>query len=206
MNLTEKLVEVQSRMKAPKNLRNNFGGYNYRNAEQIFEAFKPYGNELKLVLTVSDDLVQVGSAVYIKAVATITDAEKPSDMITVTAYAKEPDNKKGMDSAQITGASSSYARKYALNGLFLLDDTKDPDSEEYARENKGRAEQQKKAAAAEDNSIKSKIVLEMKRKGYAVSKKALEQLDSMDQKALEAYYQSLIRMPDKAKKEEETTA
>lgn len=128
--LRHKLAEIQVRLKAPKNLFNKFGNYLYRNAEGIQEAVKPYLAELKVGLTVADEIVEIGGRVYVKATATLFDCETAST-ISVSAYAREAEAKKGMDDAQVTGATSSYARKYALNGLFLLDDTKDVDTEEY---------------------------------------------------------------------------
>ena len=140
MNIREKLAAIQSELKAPKNLYNSFGKYSYRNAEGICEAFKPYGKKYGLSLVLSDDVVEIGGRVYVMATATLYDTESP-DSIGVSAYAREAETKKGMDDSQVTGATSSYARKYALNGLFLLDDTKDPDTDEYRQqEEKGKAE------------------------------------------------------------------
>ena len=130
LSLHEKLMKIQVELKAPKNLYNSFGKYHYRNAEGIQEALKPMENAYGVVVTLSDEIVEVGGRVYVKATATITDAET-GDFKYVTAYAREAAEKKGMDDSQVTGATSSYARKYALNGLFLLDDTKDTDTEEY---------------------------------------------------------------------------
>lgn len=126
----EKLNAVQSKMKAPKNLYNSFGKYKYRNAEGILEAFKPYGKEYGLVLLLKDSIEEIGGRVYVKATATLYDIEDRTS-VEVTAYARESEEKKGMDASQVTGATSSYARKYCLNGLFLLDDTKDADTDEY---------------------------------------------------------------------------
>lgn len=120
----EKLIKIQSELKAPKNQRNGYGNYNYRSCEDIFEAVKPLLNKNNLVLTVNDELVLIGERYYIKATATLTDG---TNNISNTAYAREEETKKGMDGSQITGSSSSYARKYALNGLFLIDDVKDSD-------------------------------------------------------------------------------
>lgn len=117
------LIKIQKELKAPKSQRNTFGNYSYRNCEDILEAVKPLLGEATLLLT--DDIVQIGDRYYVKATATI---KEEAESVSVTAYARESEEKKGMDSAQITGASSSYARKYALNGLFLIDDTKDADS------------------------------------------------------------------------------
>lgn len=138
---SERFSRVQTELKAPKNLRNSFGNYNYRNAEGILEAVKPYLKAENLILTLSDDVVACGDKVFVKAIATIEDIDS-IEYKTVTAFA-EIDAHKGMSADQTTGCASSYARKYALNGLFLLDDTKDEDSDEFKRENDAKA--QKKA-------------------------------------------------------------
>ena len=120
-----KLAIIQSKLNAPKNQRNNFGGYNYRSAEDILEAVKPLLKEQGCALVVSDEIAQIGSRFYVKATATLADGLKK---ISATAFAREDESKKGMDAAQLTGATSSYARKYALNGLFAIDDNKDADA------------------------------------------------------------------------------
>lgn len=121
----EILNSIQKKLKAPKGQRNNFGNYDYRSCEDILEAVKPLLGEA--VLTLTDDVVMIGDRFYVKAFATI---KHKGDSITVSALARESLEKKGMDTAQITGAASSYARKYALNGLFLIDDTKDADTKD----------------------------------------------------------------------------
>lgn len=123
--MNEKLLKIQCELKAPKNQKNDFGGYNYRSCEDILEAVKPLLKEESLTLRLTDELINIGERYYIKATAIITDG---TDKIENIAYAREEENKKGMDGSQITGASSSYARKYALNGLFLIDDVKDSDT------------------------------------------------------------------------------
>lgn len=127
----EALRTIQAKLKAPKNQLNKFGGYNYRSCEDILEAVKPLLAETKSQLTLSDEVVEIGGRIYVKATATILDAESSH---TVTAYAREAETKKGMDDSQITGTASSYARKYALNGLFLIDDTRDADTDEYQKQ------------------------------------------------------------------------
>lgn len=119
----ERVAEVQANLKAPKNQYNNFGKYKYRSCEDILEGLKSVLNGL--VVTVTDDIHMVGDRIYVKATATITDGE---NSLSNSAFARESLVKKGMDDSQITGTASSYARKYALNGLFLIDDTKDADS------------------------------------------------------------------------------
>ena len=126
MNVYEKLIAIQSELKAPKSQYNNFGKYAYRNCEDILEALKPLLKEHKSTIYISDEIVTVLERFYVKATVTFIDAET-GEKITNTAYAREEENKKGMDGSQVTGASSSYARKYALNGMFAIDDTKDSD-------------------------------------------------------------------------------
>jgi hypothetical protein len=121
----KELIAIQSELKAPKNLTNNFGGYKYRSAEDILEALKPLLKKYNCYLTLSDELVNIGDRYYIKATATIYSEKQ---QVSVTAYAREEESKKGMDGSQISGASSSYSRKYSLNGLFLIEDTKDSDA------------------------------------------------------------------------------
>jgi hypothetical protein len=123
--LIAKISDIQSKLKAPKSQYNKFGQYAYRNQEDILEAVKPLLNEHKLVQTISDDVVLVGNRVYVKATVTVTDGEH---FVTNAAFAREPQEQKGMNEAQITGSASSYARKYALNGMYAIDDTKDADA------------------------------------------------------------------------------
>lgn len=120
------LIKIQSELKAPKSQHNSYGNYDYRSCEDILGAVKPLLNKFSCTLTISDDVVMVGERIYIKAVATITNSKGVSEV--TTAFAREEESKKGMDASQITGSASSYARKYALNGLFAIDDTKDADT------------------------------------------------------------------------------
>ena len=129
----EKLIAVQTALKAPKGQYNSFGKYKYRSAEDILNAVKPLNAEQGLLLTLSDEPLLIGDWHYIKATATITDGIIKESF---TAYARESLTKKGMDDSQITGTASSYARKYALNGLYLIDDTKDADTDEYKKQEK----------------------------------------------------------------------
>jgi hypothetical protein len=153
MNIFEKLLAIQQELKAPKGQYNSFGKYNYRSCEDILEAVKPICAKYNTVLTVSDELVYMGDRYYIKATARLIDTEFPvgydvstqipnvskavlekHNSIENTAFAREEETKKGMDGSQITGTASSYARKYALNGLFCIDDTKDADTDEYKKQ------------------------------------------------------------------------
>lgn len=157
MTIGEKLCKIQQTMKAPKNLYNSFGKYKYRNAESILEAFKPYEKEYSVYLTLCDSVEQVGDRIYIKATATLHDCETDCE-ISASAYARESFEKKGMDDSQITGTASSYARKYALNGLFLLDDTKDADTDEYKNQEKSGEKEHKeesKRMTAKREAIKN---------------------------------------------------
>ena len=135
MKVLSKLLSIQNELKAPKGQFNSFGKYKYRSAEDILESVKPLCFTHKAVLTVSDELVLIGDRYYIKATAKLSDIESDS-VIDNIAYAREEESKKGMDGSQITGTASSYARKYALNGLFAIDDTKDADTDEHTKATK----------------------------------------------------------------------
>ena len=134
MNIYEKLLNIQHELKAPKNCRNTFGNYNYRSAEGILEALKPLCFKYKAVLRMTDEIVDIGGKLFVKAVGELIDVEvsnpTPDSIFAIGAqgWAQIPDGKKGMDLAQVTGAASSYARKYCLNALFAIDDTKDSDA------------------------------------------------------------------------------
>lgn len=141
MTIHEKMMKIQTTLKAPKNLFNSFGNYKYRNAEGILEAVKPLLAENKLSMYISDDVQAVNDRVYVKATVSIFDI-KTGESVMATASAREALNKKGMDDSQITGTASSYARKYALNGILLLDDTKDADTDENQKERTARANKQ----------------------------------------------------------------
>lgn len=123
--LNQRVGDIQHKLKAPKGQYNSFGKYNYRSCEDILEGVKPLLKEHNLALLIDDEIVQIGERYYVKATAKITDGR---ECVSATAYAREPDTKKGMDESQITGATSSYARKYALNALLCIDDTKDADT------------------------------------------------------------------------------
>lgn len=157
MNIYEKLGIIQSKLKAPKGQYNSFGKYKYRSCEDILEAVKPLLAETKTVLSVTDRMEVVGDRIYVRAEAHLNDCEDSGEIMTV-AYAREEESKKGMDSSQVTGAASSYARKYALNGLFCIDDNKDSDST-----NIGNKTTDKKAETAEKTEmISSENVMSIK--------------------------------------------
>lgn len=139
MKLHEKLLAIQTKLKAPKGQYNKFGNFNYRSAEDILEAVKPLNVEQGLLLTITDEIKEVGGRIYVVATATVSDG---TDELKVSAFAREPENKKGMDESQITGATSSYARKYALNGLYAIDDNKDADTDEHKQQQENAPKKQ----------------------------------------------------------------
>ena len=148
MGVYAKLLEAQTKLKAPKGQYNNFGKYKYRSCEDILEALKPVLKECNATVNISDEITTDAEWHYIKAVATFTDIES-GESITTSAFARESKEKKGMDESQITGAASSYARKYALNGMFLIDDTKDEDTNEKQTEKQARAKKAEKEKTVE---------------------------------------------------------
>lgn len=141
----KELQIIQTKLKTPKSQYNKFGQYNYRSCEDIVEAAKPLLAENECTLTISDDIVMIGTRVYVKATATITNSHGEKEQCS--AFAREEETKKGMDTAQITGSTSSYARKYALNGLFCIDDTKDPDNFDNDTKDPDKKEDVKKQAS-----------------------------------------------------------
>lgn len=157
------LTEIQNELKAPKSRYNSFGNYKYRSCEDILEAVKPLLKKYSAELTIRDEITEVGGRVYVKAIAQLHTFDETGNInggAECTAFAREPLEKKKMDDSQITGTASSYARKYALNGLFLIDDTKDPDTDEYTAETKG-AEEQERVAAQKIGKVKAKALEKM---------------------------------------------
>lgn len=187
------LTKIQSELKAPKSQRNTFGNYNYRNCEDILEAVKPLLIKHEMQLTITDDLVCIGGRFYVKATATIVN-DLGTLFNSVTAFAREEESKKGMDGAQVTGAASSYARKYALNGLFLIDDTKDADHNNNAQEIKESPKEPVKTEQPQKPWLNANteqwtaalaalrggtVTMEQIKKKYAISKPNQELLTSM---------------------------
>lgn len=146
------LQSIQQSLVAPKGQYNSFGKYSYRSAEDILEALKPILQEHDAVLILQDGIVQIGDRYYVEATATLYAV---GETIGTTAYAREDDSKKGMDGSQVTGAASSYARKYALNGLFMIDDNKDPDTDEYHNQNNQGSSKQQKPAGQKEQTAKT---------------------------------------------------
>lgn len=169
----ERVIAVQSQLKAPKNQRNDFGGFNYRSCEDILEAVKPLLKAEGLCLTITDDIVMLGDRYYVKATATLTDGERS---LPNQAFAREPEERAKMDGSQVTGSASSYARKYALNGLFAIDDTKDADAL-----NNGKAIDTTKAADTLNNGQDAA-------KGKDLNKAIEEARKAPDLAALNAIY------------------
>lgn len=153
MSLRDKLLNIQKELKVPKNAYNSFGKYNYRSCEDILEDLKPVLVKVKATLQISDTIEVIGDRYYVKATASLMDTES-DECIENVAYARESDDKRGMDASQVTGATSSYARKYALNGLFLIDDTKDADTDENKKESVAR---QKKAPTKSEEQLNKEM-------------------------------------------------
>jgi hypothetical protein len=174
MALADKLKNIQCELKAPKKQFNKFGNYKYRNCEDIMEAVKPVLKKYNCSLVVSDEVVVIGERYYIKATATLIDTETDERIVT-SAYAREAETKKGMDDSQITGASSSYARKYCLNGMFLIDDTKDADTPAKTT----RATAKKSEESEELIKIKNQIVEKCTELGGQKSDKVMSVVKAM---------------------------
>ena len=163
MNIYEKLMNIQSELKAPKNQYSDFGKYHYRSCEDILEGLKPLLIKYKATLLIDSEIELIGDRYYVKAIATFVDIEKDGT-ISTTAYAREDENKAKMDLSQMTGSATSYARKYALNGLFAIDDTKDADAnpskkEQNNSESPGPQGSNKKSKPLSDAQIKRLFTL-----------------------------------------------
>lgn len=169
MNIYEKLANVQSSLKAPKGQYNSFGKYKYRSCEDIVESVKPLLKANGLLLTLSDELVNISDRFYVKATATVTDTTE-GNTVSVSAFAREEETKKGMDGSQVTGASSSYARKYALNGLFAIDDTKDSD----ATNTHGKDEPEEQPTPTKAPNYRNLLIAKLKERGIDVNEYAAE--------------------------------
>lgn len=197
--MNDKLIAIQQTLKVPKDEYNSFGGYKYRNIEGIEEKLKPLLAKQGLSLRLEDDIVLIGDWVYVKATAILSDG---SDEIRISALARESETKKGMDASQITGASSSYARKYALSGLFLIDDTKDADSRDNGSNAPRNSSQSKSASADKPASDKQKKLISDKlsdigianedKKNYLVDEFGVIDTSKMSSKDASMIIESLI--------------
>ncbi len=181
----EKLRKIQAELKAPKSQLNKFGNYNYRNCEDILEALKPLLLEHGCTLTLTDKIKQIGNLIYVEATARFSEGENiPGNFKTVKAQAGIDPNRKGMDIAQSFGSSSSYARKYALNGLFLIDDTKDPDSQKPPK--KEKEDKKPKASQVAIDKAKELImkgednVIDNMKSSMILTKAQLNELEEFD--------------------------
>lgn len=168
MSIYEKLLAVQTELKAPKGQYNSFGKYNYRSCEDILEALKPILEKNKATVFLTDDLVMVGDRYYVRATAYFVDIEK-GEKIETTAYAREDEHKKGMDGSQVTGASSSYARKYALNGMFDIDDNKDSDNTNIGE---GKEPEKEKPKDPPQLTYRDKVIITAQERGLNINEVA----------------------------------
>ena len=185
-NVYQRLIKVQGELKATKDLRNSYGNYNYRSAESILEAVKPLLQANGLVLTLTDSVSVLEGEHYVKATATVINIDNPTEKVEVNAWAREDMVKKGMDNPQATGACSSYARKYALNGLFCIDDNKDSDSTNQCKKGEKTYQQQVASATFEEQveylKLKEKeltALAESKGKAYVADYEDVENVKKM---------------------------
>lgn len=189
MGIYEKLMTVQLSLKAPKNQFNSFGKYHYRSCEDILEGLKPCLKEVKAAVTIDDEIVEIGGRIYVKASAHFHDAET-GEMVNNTAYAREEDVKAGMSLAQITGATSSYARKYALNGLFMIDDNKDADTDENKVESDAKSKKknptEKEMKAVETQNVSEAKINALKKKAESDGVSIVTILDKCNKPNLES--------------------
>jgi len=204
MSIYKKLFLVQQHLVAPKNQYNSFGKYKYRSCEDIFEGLKPVLSTVMAIVKVSDEIVLIGDRFYLKATAIFLDAET-GETIEHVAYAREAENKAGMDVSQITGATSSYARKYALNGLFGIDDTKDADSIDNTKKDENKADKSEKLAPVAPQPMMEKNKPEqitllsnmIARKGFSVEKTYPNGIENINVERYEKDMGKLSKLPDK---------
>ena len=203
MEIYEKLNKIQSELKAPKGQYNKFGKYSYRSCEDILEALKPHLLKYGCVVTLTDDMQLIGERYYLKTTATITDADSGKSVSNV-ALAREDKERAGMSESQITGTASSYARKYALNGLFLIDDTKDADTDEYheqTTDEKQKEDPKVAAAKAKANDVKKLL---MKISGdKAIAQQVWNEQYKADAGDIVKMNEALIELQDKLRRIEE---
>ena len=185
MNIYEKLMNIQNELKAPKNLVNKFGGFNYRSCEDILEALKPLLKKYRCTLKISDEIVNIGNKNYVQSTARLIDLDSENSVDNV-AYAREAEEKKGMSEEMLTGSCSSYCRKYCLNGLFLIDDTEDPDSGNVEEQQSDHLKlMQEFNELADETGLNREALYEklgVKSNGEIPSKKLQELIDSMKKK------------------------
>ena len=201
MNIYEKLMNIQKELKAPKGQYNSFGKYKYRSCEDILESVKPLLEKYKVTIILSDKLEQIGERYYIRAKAILIDTESDNS-IENTAYAREEETKKGMDGSQITGTSSSYARKYALNGLLLIDDTKDADTDEFAKENnKGKTKEEPKEKKITPGQLK--VLSKLYTGDNLVKLLELNKIDKLEDMSMEKANEIILKLKKKGEEKNE---
>ena len=195
MNIYEKLMNIQKELKAPKGQYNSFGKYKYRSCEDILESVKPLLEKYKVTIILTDKLEQIGERYYIRAKAMLIDTES-NNSIENTAYAREEETKKGMDGSQITGTSSSYARKYALNGLLLIDDTKDADTDEFTKENnKGKTKEEPKEKKITPGQLK--VLSKLYTGDNLVKLLELNKIDKLEDMSMEKANEIILKLKKK---------
>lgn len=201
MNIYEKLMNIQKELKAPKGQYNSFGKYKYRSCEDILESVKPLLEKYKVTIILTDKLEQIGERYYIRAKAILIDTES-NNSIENTAYAREEETKKGMDGSQITGTSSSYARKYALNGLLLIDDTKDADTDEFAKENnKGKTKEESKEKKITPGQLK--VLSKLYTGDNLVKLLELNNLEKLEDMSMEKANEIILKLKKKGEEKNE---
>ena len=201
MNIYEKLMNIQKELKAPKGQYNSFGKYKYRSCEDILESVKPLLEKYKVTIILTDKLEQIGERYYIRAMAILIDTESDNS-IENTAYAREEETKKGMDGSQITGTSSSYARKYALNGLLLIDDTKDADTDEFTKENnKGKTKEEPKEKKITPGQLK--VLSKLYTGDNLVKLLELNKIDKLEDMSMEKANEIILKLKKKGEEKNE---
>lgn len=201
MNIYEKLMNIQKELKAPKGQYNSFGKYKYRNCEDILESVKPLLEKYKVTIILTDKLEQIGERYYIRAMAILFDTESDNS-IENTAYAREEETKKGMDGSQITGTSSSYARKYALNGLLLIDDTKDADTDEFTKENnKEKTKEEPKEKKITEGQLKA--LSKLYTGDNLVKLLELNKIDKLEDMSMEKANEIILKLKKKGEEKNE---
>ena len=201
MNIYEKLMNIQKELKAPKSQYNSFGKYKYRSCEDILESVKPLLEKYKVTIILTDKLEQIGERYYIRAMAILFDTESDNS-IENTAYAREEETKKGMDGSQITGTSSSYARKYALNGLLLIDDTKDADTDEFTKENnKGKTKEEPKENKITPGQLK--VLSKLYTGDNLVKLLELNKIDKLEDMSMEKANEIILKLKKKGEEKNE---
>lgn len=204
MNIYEKLMNIQKELKCNKNQYNSFGKYKYRSCEDILESVKPLLEKYKVTIILTDKLEQIGERYYIRAMAILFDTESDNS-IENTAYAREEETKKGMDGSQITGTSSSYARKYALNGLLLIDDTKDADTDEFTKENnKGKTKEEPKEKKITEGQLK--VLSKLYTGDNLVKLLELNKIDKLEDMSMEKANEIILKLKKKGEEKNEVNS